>query len=182
MAGTTRTSTWHDLPTLIVHIPLALIAAPALSFILSLLLGYSFPYGPSIIAGAALGFLVNRKLRNLAACWVGVLPVVGLALLILHWHSGYESSAYYRERTGDSYWVYLDEELFTTDSNKCANSECLGELIFTMPVVSAIAYSIGAILALRLIPGTQAYPQSKVSRNEATGTTSQSSPPLISPE
>ena len=164
-------NTLYDLPTLIYHIPLALIAAPIGGAILSFVLRDDIPYGPSIwIAAAALGFLVNRKLRNIAACWVGALAVVGLCLLILHWHSAYENSAYYREKTGDSYWVYLVQLLFTTDSNNCGGSECLGELIFTTPVVSAVAYSIGAFLALRLTAGTPAPdPQSTVPSNEANG-------------
>ena len=143
--------TVEELPKLVYHIPLAMVASMIVATLLSMfLLRDSVPFGPSVwLAGFGLGFLINRKLRDRAACWVGIIGVLGLAILIICSYRGFETSAYYRQQTGDSYWAYLDESLFTSDSNKCGSSECLGQFFFTAPVVASVAYSLGAFLALR---------------------------------
>jgi hypothetical protein len=166
-----RTSFWEDVRyefgSLLLHIPAAMIVSPVIGIVFSLLLSGSIvrllgiesptmqrvltdvPYGPLIWgSGLALGFFVNRRARNVSACWVGLIGILLLAFLVGHSYHNYESSIYYRKVTNNSFWVYTDNLLFTPDLAKCGGSECLGELVFTTPVLNSVAYSIGAWLAL----------------------------------
>jgi hypothetical protein len=108
------------------------------------------PYSPAFWGPALLlGFVVNLRMADRSACWVGPLGALMLALLILLSIPGYERSGYELNRTGHSFLTYINGELFSLDPNKCSGDECLGKLLFTTPVLSCIAYSIGAWFALR---------------------------------
>jgi len=51
-------------------------------------------------------------------------------------------------------FAYLIANLFGP-TDKCSGSECLGELIFTMPFTASVMYSIGAYIKIRRLAKTQ---------------------------
>jgi FtsH-binding integral membrane protein len=105
------------------------------------------PYSPFIWgSGLLLGFLINRRMQDRSACWLGVFGVL-VFLLLMAWDvSLLRHSVYYRGATGGHFWKYEVGQLFALNSNVCGNSECLGELFFTTPFFSLISYSVGACI------------------------------------
>ncbi len=88
---------------------------------------------------ALLGFWPDERLRHRSACWVWVLPVLGLALIVVqdlmhtvHHHHTYAMA-----------WKLEYQQFLTFQPD--------GYAVFfvTVPTVNAIVYSIGAWLALR---------------------------------
>lgn len=87
------------------------------------------------VVGALSGYWINRCGRSRAALWVWLPP---LAVLAVSFWSEY--------RTLSGGWPDASAAFFSSD---CSSSECLGELLFTSPAVTCIAYSAGAWWALR---------------------------------
>jgi hypothetical protein len=109
-----------------------------------------FPYSPAFWGSAMLlGFIVNRRIADRSACWVGPFGVLVLALLVGLSIPGYEASGYELNRTGHSFLNYIHGELFGLDPKACGSDECLGKVMFTTPVLNSIAYSVGAWIGLR---------------------------------
>ena len=99
------------------------------------------PYFPGWIAiGLAAGFLINRRDRSPAACWVFVPPLLLFlldALQTIHRGAPYGGWSYY---------------LSNTFSPHCTSDACAGEALLTAPLYATIAYSIGSLIALRGLP------------------------------
>jgi hypothetical protein len=108
------------------------------------------PYSPAFWGSALLlGVFVNRNMADRSALWVGPVGAVMLALLIGLSFPGYRGSGYELARSDHSFLRYIGGELFGLDPNACGGDECLGKLLFTMPVLNAVAYSAGAWFGLR---------------------------------
>ena len=111
-------------------------------------------YSPWFWIPAGLGgFFVNRAMRNRSACLVGVVTAL-LLCTIMSWDvTSHRRNPYYshliNEQYRGRYWHYEIEQLLSPSDAKCGSSECLGKLIFTVPAVTSIAYSIGAWVGLR---------------------------------
>jgi hypothetical protein len=101
------------------------------------------------LGGLILGFSMNRSHRQRSPCFVGVLGVALLFMLMLWDISAKENSPYYSSRLGGHYWQYEYDHLLSPDDRNCGGEECLGKLLFAAPALSTVAYSIGALLALR---------------------------------
>ena len=157
---------YHELADLIIHVPLALVVSPVVGIVLSSVAGFVLapfarllfaqpspwfdaPYGPLIWGtGLLMGLLENRKLQSRSACWVGPACLM-LMLLLMAWDvSGTKGVEHYNSTNGH-YWRREYDELLSPSSGKCVDSECLGKLFFTTPVLTAVAYSVGAWLGLR---------------------------------
>ena len=97
-----------------------------------------------------LGFVVNRKMRNQSACWVGAVAI--FCLVAFAWRDisflKHPSSPYHARVQGH-YLSYELKQLFPANASDCGSSECLQQLLFTSPVLISIAYSIGAFLGLQ---------------------------------
>lgn len=111
---------------------------------------FAMPYNPLLwVSGVLLGLLVNRFARHRSACWVGAIALL-LMFAVMVWDiSIFKRSGYYGALTQGHYWKYEFGQLFSPDDATCSDSECLGKLLVTLPVVASIAYSIGAWLGLR---------------------------------
>jgi hypothetical protein len=146
---------------MLLHVPLATFGSMAVSLVVitpaSWLLrmagldlsyiGRLGPYTPAFWAMALLlGLLTNRYMENRFAGWVWAVGLVFL-FVVMAWdvsilkHSG-----------RSHYWRYELDQLFSINSGKCGDSECLEELLVTTPVLNSIAYSVGAWLAFRSRP------------------------------
>lgn len=96
-----------------------------------------FVWGPGLI----LGFLANRRMLQSTACFVWM---PGLIWLVL----GTFDQTFHRPNWA-SWIVAVKEGMFPVSQNGCGTTECLGVLVYTMPAVNSVAYSLGAWLALR---------------------------------
>lgn len=98
------------------------------------------PFSPFMCAAAALlGFLAARKLRDRAAIWVWVPGVLWFSWAVFQLvHEGPLPHA-----------VFVFNNLMGP-TDKCADSECLYELFYTMPLTCSIAYSVASWLTLRI--------------------------------
>ena len=106
-------------------------------------------YGPDVwLPGLAIGFFVNRRRLHRAACFVWVLGLLWVAFLSLGTATGWRP-------TGMSAMTDIKVQLFPTtyrDFDACADSECLGLVVGTWPLLNTITYSIGAWLGLMSQP------------------------------
>lgn len=92
------------------------------------------PFAPAIAAtGLALGIAFSGR----GARWTWIFGLLWLGVGV------------YESRGGGS-WAHAMANLFGPTS-ACSDSECLGELLFTMPSVASVAYSVGALIA-RFLP------------------------------
>jgi hypothetical protein len=97
----------------------------------------------ALLGGAIMGYLVNRKVRDVAALLVWLVPLAWLIYGIR------DSSASYSEAwTQQSRFAYIWDNFFGTH---CSGSECLNELLFTAPFLSSVTYSITAYFASKNI-------------------------------
>jgi hypothetical protein len=104
------------------------------------------PYAPVIWSTALLfSYVLNLRFRTQAAVWVWVFGVAWFLFLLT-----------YELRFHDPRWCdgcSLAQDIwnsyFTWDYRKCGNTECLGQVFGTTPLLNSLAYSIGAWLALR---------------------------------
>jgi hypothetical protein len=62
---------------------------------------------------------------------------------------GIKPSHLVKEQYRGRYWHYEFEQPLSPSDAKCGSSECLGKLLFTLPIVTSMADSIGAWVGLR---------------------------------
>ena len=138
-----------------VHVVVAAYICPFLVFvseiILAAVLGISdlrlqkFVIGPTFIApilsGIIAGYYVGRYLRSGAMrCLFGIPLAIG-AWEILTWYR-------YSLHNG-AFWAVIRENFL---GSQCGASECLEEALITLPLISSLAYMLGAeIYNLKLI-------------------------------
>lgn len=92
-------------------------------------------FGPAVWGPAlALGFLLRRRFHQREACLVWL---VGLAWLLSGLHS---------VKSFDHAWSRVRADLFPAKDADCSGTECLYVLVYTMPAICSLAYSIGAYL------------------------------------
>ena len=97
-------------------------------------------YGPFVWwPGLLLGFLVNRRTHQRAACFVWLPGMLLLAYGILECGNCLATG-------GDVWMTRVRIELFPLQQDHCG--ECLGQPFYTWPALNSITYSIGAALAL----------------------------------
>jgi hypothetical protein len=103
------------------------------------------PFAPGIALAAFLTgyFVVSGSNRSRAATWTWIVGVLWLAYGIYD-AARFWDPRFYLER---SRWMYAYANLFTPPP-RCSASECLGELIFTMPFTASVMYSIGAYIKI----------------------------------
>lgn len=107
------------------------------------------PYSPAFWGSALfLGLLVNKRMRDRCALWVGPIAALMLALLIALSFPGHKGSGYELKESSHSFLRYVYWALFSLDS-KFTSDGGLGKVLFTMPVLNCVGYSVGAWLALR---------------------------------
>lgn len=100
-------------------------------------LGNPLIWGP----GFALGLLVNQKTLQHIACWVWLVGVAWLAAGIWDSINSYDARFY----QGCSALENVVNGFFILNSHRCGGgSSTLEGLIFTIPALSSVAYSIGA--------------------------------------
>ena len=89
---------------------------------------------------------VNRRWRNRAACYLWVLALVWFSFGVIstygEWNPAWDHKTHARYVTDNLFGKTLD----------CSGSECMGELLFTMPLTASLAYSLGALIGLRSSP------------------------------
>lgn len=128
------------------HLGSATLAAGVISVILSVVLDFLLPRGideslslSPLFAGAIVGYLVNRNMRDLSARLVWIIPLVWLVYGIQD-ATGSFSQAW----ANKSLSAYIWDNFFGTH---CGGTECLNEILFTAPFLSSISYSITAYFA-----------------------------------
>ena len=119
-----------------------------------LLLG-AFPYRTAgnvlfwlltLAIGYSLGLFVNRDLRRVVPCFVWVCGLTWLALGINSSVRGYDPR-WYQGCTATQNAV---NAFFVAESSKCGGGEStLYSVLFTMPALTSIGYSIGALIGLK---------------------------------
>jgi len=98
-------------------------------------------WGPGLV----LGFLFNRKEFNRSACWVWPVGMAWLAYAIWDSVQSYDPRWYQGCTAAEN----VVNAFFILDSGKCGRGEStLAGLFFTMPAISSVAYSIGALFGL----------------------------------
>jgi hypothetical protein len=106
------------------------------------------PFAPVIAAtGLVLGLAFSGRFRNgQGASWAWIFGMLWLAIGIYELRSGW-SRSWSAQRSS---WAYAMVNLFGPTS-ACSDSECLGELLFTMPSTAAVTYSVGAFIRRLLL-------------------------------
>lgn len=141
---------------LLAHIFVGLVGSTLLGWVLFIVLNSwlgsasnpwtDFPYSPLLWGvGLLLGLAINLALHDhLAQCaWVaGILWFVLRIVIDLKWYDP-------RWCNGCSPAQFVWYNYFTYGNGNCMQ-ECLGEIFATSPMLNSFAYSIGAVLALRL--------------------------------
>ena len=97
-----------------------------------------YPVLPNV-AGLVMGYLTNRRFRTKAAVFVWVPPLLCLTYSIATWKS----------YGGHSYWADVWANFFGAS---CGDTECLYELLVTLPFYTSAAYSVGALFGYRKSP------------------------------
>jgi hypothetical protein len=149
-------TTWKEwLLLLLLHCVYLAVASMTVGFLLEAALGHFWtdtilePFAPGTALVALLTgyFVVSRGQSRRAAAWMWTVGVVWLAFGIydMAWGSDAWDPTWSTEKTR---FAYVIAELFGP-TDKCSGSECLGELIFTMPFAASVMYSIGAYIKLR---------------------------------
>lgn len=99
--------------------------------------------------GSILGFRLNRAFPRREACWVWISGLAWLALGVR------ESVRFYHPRWahGCSLTENIISSFLLMDVRKCEGDEsALAAVFYTMPALASIAYSLGALIALRMGP------------------------------
>ena len=101
------------------------------------------PFAPVIAAtGLILGLTLSGRFKNgQGASWAWIFGLLWLAIGIYEFRHNWSPS--WSVRGGS--WAYAMANLFGPTS-ACSNSECLGELLFTVPFTASLTYSVGAFL------------------------------------
>ena len=141
----------RSLMSLAVQYFVAVVGGLIIGFFLEMFLSRAYDQTPlasfTAIALTAflLGYFISPRIRKgHAATFVWV---VGLLWFI---YGAYDSVSYWSaswspEKTR---WSYMLAQLFGPTST-CGDSECLGELFFTAPLITSISYSTGAYIRKR---------------------------------
>jgi hypothetical protein len=152
----------------VLHFALATIGAVLIGFVVSIFVfivdkttglsmvggGLGAAYDPWFWIPAGLGgYFVNRITRSHSACLVAVMALT-LLFGVMSWDvSSNRRNPYHSQLINDHYrgryWQYEFEQLLSPSDVACGPSECLGKVLFTLPVVTAVAYSVGAWIGLR---------------------------------
>jgi hypothetical protein len=133
------------------HLGSATLAAVIISVILDFLLSSAIKEPrllSALIAGAIMGYLVNRNMRDLSARLVCIIPLVWL-IYGIHDDTGSFSQAWEHQ----SRFAYICDNFFGTN---CSGTECLNELLFTAPFLSSVAYSLTAYFVSKNITDSKA--------------------------
>jgi hypothetical protein len=101
------------------------------------------------IPAGLVGFAANSSMQHRSACLVGVIGAIFLFLIMRSEVSLYERSGYYTNLAHGHYWRYAFQKFFSSDDRTCSDSECLEKVLFTLPFLASVAYSIGAWLSLK---------------------------------
>jgi hypothetical protein len=118
-------------------------------------------YSPAFWAtGFFLGLVINNQLKDRSALWVGPLCLLLFSALVLQEVWFLSHSTYFRALTQGHYWHYEYDQYFSLNDGGCGNTECMGKLLLPS-VVSSVAYSAGAWLALRYTKKTSAASMTK---------------------
>jgi hypothetical protein len=118
-------------------------------------IGFPFPdlgliYNPIVwLVPVFLGIVTNRLMRHRSACLVGIVGALLIPMFMRSEISIIQHSEYMRNLTHGHYWRYEFQQLFSSDDRTCSDSECLGKVLFTLPFLTSVAYSIGAWLGLK---------------------------------
>jgi len=131
-----------DIADFVLHSFLAVPVAMSVGFLPEALLSQIYhhtplePFSPVIAATAVgLAILSSRWIGSGAAKWVWILPFLWFLFnlwdLARSWSPAWDSSS--------SKWTYAVKELVTP---QCGSTECLYELLATIPLTAAIAYSL----------------------------------------
>jgi hypothetical protein len=139
----------HALVAMVVTVILGVILAGELGHALKLSSQNRWvdvPYSP-VIWGTALicAYLLNVRFQSRASMWVWTFGLTWFVILladVLRFHDP-------RWCQGCSLARDIWNTYFAWDYRKCADSNCLGEVFGTTPLVNSIAYSLGAWLAMR---------------------------------
>jgi hypothetical protein len=104
-------------------------------------------YGPYVCAvGFALGFVVNRRTLKRVACYVWSAGLTWLAVGIWSSVSNYDPRFY----QGCSVLESVANSFIILNGRKCGGGgSTLAGVFFTMPAMNAVAYSVGAWVAMR---------------------------------
>jgi len=100
------------------------------------------------VGSVFLGALINYRTRQRSAYWVALFGVAYLMLILIYYHTSLfaESSIFlHSDNNGHS----LRYGLYVLFSPACTGGECLEQFLVTIPMLNAIAYSMGAWLGLR---------------------------------
>jgi hypothetical protein len=98
----------------------------------------------AVVAGL-LGFLVARWWGDRRAFWVWVAGLVWFVFGLHESYSGWSPAWFHETRAQYTFDTLLGP------GTRCSGSECLGELIFTAPLVCSVAYSVCAWVTLRKV-------------------------------
>jgi hypothetical protein len=99
------------------------------------------PFAPVI---AVIGFALGIAFRGRGARWAWIFSLLWFAFGIF-------------TVRGDGSWAQAMGNLFGS-SSACSDSECLGELLITMPCVASLAFSAGANIAAVFVVTNQLEP------------------------
>jgi hypothetical protein len=144
----------------IVHLGAAFIGSMVLGFIFSQSLypsgtidpWFDPPYSAFWWGSAfVLGVCTNALLKDRSAQWVWPIGVSWLIFWIVISAAGYSPRSSYGYSPGQYIW----HEYFT---NRDCLAECLGLLFTTTPALNSLAYSIGAMLGLKLFKSSGVTP------------------------
>jgi len=96
---------------------------------------------PALIA-LLLGYFLDPPVtKRVGAPWVWIVGLLWLAVGIWETSSGW-SPAW---STEPNRWIYMAHSLFGKTA-QCSGSECMSELVFTMPFIASVTYSLGAFV------------------------------------
>jgi hypothetical protein len=146
-----------------VHSFLAIPVAIAVGFLPEALLSGVYhntfiePFTPMIsLTALSLALFSSRWIRSAAAKWVWTVPLLwflyGVWEFTHSWSPAWDSSS--------SRWAYAFRELLTS---RCGSSECVGELLYTTPLVASAVYSLTYVVILKR-PGIRRFKWVDVSK------------------
>jgi hypothetical protein len=145
-------TTWKEwLLLLLLHCVFLAVVSLTVGHLLEAALGHFWtdtilePFAPMMALVALLSgyFVASRGQSRNAATWTWTVGIVWLTFGIYDTTRGWEAS-WSPQKTR---WAYAFANLFAPPP-RCSATECLGELIFTMPFTASVMYSIGACIKL----------------------------------
>lgn len=110
-------------------------------------------------AGAVCGFVINRAVLHRSACWVWLCGFGWLVMGVFDAVRTYDYP-YALHVSGCSSFQYVLNAFLVLNADRCGEGDsALAGLIFTIPALNSLAYSIGACAAVRYaarVDGTRA--------------------------